>query len=109
MVATTATGVIASASREAFLGGAVVPNGGDVIERAFGGAAIALGNFAGCCAHAFAHRVVFDQLNPHFAETGACRDLHTGVRVEELIGHLFEIFHGGAENWGTREPGGFEN
>src|ERR1700691_296769 len=107
--ACTAREVIASASCAVLLGGAVVPNGGDVIERAFGGAAIALGNFAGCSAHAFAHRVVFDQLNPDFAETWACRHLNARVHVEKLVGHLFEIFHEGAENWRTREPGRFEN
>src|SRR5271167_2902555 len=91
--ATTARGVIVSGSRAVLLGGAVVPYGGDAVERTAGGAAIALGDFAGGCAHAFAHGVVIDELNPDFAETWPGRDLHSGVRVEELVGYLFEIFH----------------
>ena len=75
------------------LGGAVVPDAGDAVERAFGGAAIAFGKFARGDAHAVARGVVFDELNPDFAQTWPGRDLHSGVRVEKLVGHLFEIFH----------------
>jgi hypothetical protein len=49
------------------LRGTILPNGSDAIERAFGGAAIALGDFARGCAQAFAHRVVLDKLDPDFA------------------------------------------
>ncbi len=82
---------------------------GDAIERAFGGAAIAFGDGARGFAHAFAHCVVLDELDPDFAEAWARGDLDSGVRVEKLVGHFAEIFHGRAEDWRAGEPGRLEN
>ena len=89
--------------------GGLGPDCGDAIERAFGGAAIAFGDFPRGFAHAFAHCVVLDQLDPDFAEALACGDLNSCVRVEKLLGHLVKIFHGRAEDWRAREPGRLQN
>ena len=44
---------------------------GDAVERAIGGAAIALTKFAGRLAHAIEQRLVLDHLHPNLAELRA--------------------------------------